>query len=168
MKWENSYMSNNNEWYDDDDIFGDDDSNEGYDSDNGIKNLRKADRAKSKRIKELEAELESLRNFQRETTVSSVLAEKGVNPKIASFIPNDIATDAEAIETWLNENGEIFGYTKVEPQREGSVSQEDVQAFRRIEQVSNSAVSPDDVNDLASRINNAASAEEIIALLNNM
>ena len=161
-------MSNNNEWYDDDDIFGDDDSNEGYDSDSGLKNLRKADRAKAKRIKELESELESLRKFQRETTVSSVLSQKGVNPKIAAFIPADIATDADAIDGWLNENAELFGYTKEEPVQNTNVSPEDVQAFRRIEQVSNSAVSPDDVNDLASRINNAQSAEEIIALLNNM
>jgi len=161
-------MSNNNEWYDDDDIFGDDDVNEGYDSDNGIKNLRKADRAKSKRIKELEAELESLRKFQRDSVVSSVLAEKGVNPKIASFIPADIASDAEAIDSWLNENGEIFGYVREEPVRESNVDPEDLQAFRRIERASNSAVSPDDVNDISSRLNNAQSAEEIIALINGM
>lgn len=159
-------MSNNNEWDDyDNDIFGDDDNTN---SDNGISNLRKADRVKSKRIKELESELESLRNFQRTTTVSSVLAEKGVNPKIASFIPADIATDPEAIDSWLNENAEIFGYTKAESQQESQVSREDMQAFRRIEAVSSSAVSPDDVNDMASRLNNAQSAEELIALLNNM
>jgi hypothetical protein len=161
-------MSNNNEWYDDDDIFGDDDSNESYDSDNGIKNLRKADRAKSKRIKELESELESLRKFQRDSVVSSVLAEKGVNPKIASFIPADIASDAEAIDSWLNENGEIFGYVREEPVRESNVDPDDLQAFRRIERASNSAVSPDDVNDISSRLNNAQSAEEIIALINGM
>jgi hypothetical protein len=158
----------NNEWDDDDDIFNDDDSNEGYDSDNGIKNLRKADRSKSKRIKELESELESLRNFQRETTVSSVLAEKGVNPKIASFIPKDIATDPEAIDNWLNENGEIFGYVREETQRQSNVDPEDMQAFRRIERASNSATSPDDVNDMATRINSAQSAEELVALLNGM
>ena len=159
-------MSNNNEWDDyDNDIFGDEDNTN---SNDGISNLRKADRVKAKRIKELESELESLRSFQRTTTVSSVLAEKGVNPKIASFIPADIATDPEAIDNWLNENAEIFGYTKAEPQQESQVSREDVQAFRRIEAVSNSAVSPDDVNDMASRLNNAQSAEELIALLNNM
>ena len=161
-------MSNNNEWYDDDDIFGDDDSNESYDSDNGIKNLRKADRAKSKRIKELESELENLRKFQRDSVVSSVLSEKGVNPKIASFIPADITSDPEAIDAWLNENGEIFGYVRDEPQRESNIDPEDLQAFRRIERASNSAVSPDDVNDLASRVNNAQSAEELIALINGM
>lgn len=158
-------MSNNNEWYDDD-IFEDDDVDNEYDSDNGIKNLRKADRAKSKRIKELEAELEGLRKFQRDSVVTSVLAEKGVNPKIASFIPTDIATDAEAIDSWLNENGEIFGYVREEPQRTTPVDPQDLQAFRRIEQASNSAVSPDDVNDVYTRINNAQSTEELINLIN--
>jgi hypothetical protein len=161
-------MSNNKEWYDDDDIFGDDDSNESYDSDKGIGNLRKADRAKSKRIKELESELENLRKFQRDSVVSSVLSEKGVNPKIASFIPADIASDAEAIDAWLNENGEIFGYVRDEPRRESNIDPDDLQAFRRIERASNSAVSPDDVNDMASRVNNAQSAEELIALINGM
>lgn len=156
-------MSNNNEW-DDDEMF-DDGQEDSYQSDNGLNNLRKADRAKAKRIKELELELDSLRKFQRESVVSSVLAEKGVNPKIASFIPTDIAADPEAIDKWLNENGEIFGYVKNESVKENTVNPEEVQAFRRIEQVTNSAVSPDDINDLSSRITNAQSAEEILNLL---
>lgn len=156
-------MSNNNEW--DDDYAFDDDQENSYQSDNGLNNLRKADRAKAKRIKELESELDSLRKFQRESVVSSVLAEKGVNPKIASFIPSDIATDPVAIDAWLNENGEIFGYVKNEPVKENTVNSDEIQAFRRIEQVTNSAVSPDDVNDLSARITNAQSAEEILNLL---
>jgi hypothetical protein len=150
-------MSNNNEWYEEDDDFLEEE-----DQGNGLQNLRKADRAKSKRIKELEAELDSLRSFQRKSVVSSVLNERGVNPKIASFIPSDIALDAESISQWLDENGEVFG---VQPQIKQEVDSENLSTLRQIDAVTNSALSPDDVNDVFSRINNAQSAEELLDMI---
>jgi len=151
-------MSNNNEWYEDDDDFFEEE-----DQTSGLQNLRKADRAKSKRIKELETELESLRNFQRQSVVSSVLNERGVNPKVATFIPSDIANDPESISKWLDENGEIFG---VQPQaQQPMIDQENLSALRQIDAVTNSALSPDDVNDMFSRLNNAQSAEELMEMI---
>lgn len=160
-------MSNNKEWFDeDDDTFEDD-----FD-DNGIKNLRKADRAKSKRIKELEDELDTLRKFQRESVVSSVLKEKGVNPKIAAFIPADVASSSEAIATWLDEYGDVFGVQQqsAPENTQGSMSDSglDLAALRQIDAVTNTAISPDDVNDLMSRVSNAQSAEELINMINGL
>jgi hypothetical protein len=151
-------MSNNNEWYEDDDDFFEEE-----DQTSGLQNLRKADRAKSKRIKELETELESLRSFQRQSVVSSVLNERGVNPKIATFIPSDVANDPESISKWLDEYGEVFG---VQPQaQQPMVDQENLSALRQIDAVTNSALSPDDVNDMFSRLNNAQSAEELMEMI---
>lgn len=151
-------MSNNNEWYEDDDDFLEED-----DQASGLQNLRKADRAKSKRIKELETELESLRSFQRQSVVSSVLNERGVNPKVATFIPSDIATDSESIGKWLDEHGEIFG---VQPQvQQPKIDLENLSALQQIDAVTSSALSPDDVNDVFSRINNAQSAEELLEMI---
>jgi hypothetical protein len=151
-------MSNNNEWYEDDDDFFEEE-----DQTSGLQNLRKADRAKSKRIKELETELESLRSFQRQSVVSSVLNERGVNPKIATFIPADIATDQESIAKWLDEHGEIFG---VQPQvKQPMVDQENLSMLQQIDAVTSSALSPDDVNDMFSRVNNAQSAEELLEMI---
>jgi hypothetical protein len=151
-------MSNNNEWYDDDD-----DLFEEEDQTGGLQNLRKADRAKSKRIKELEAELDGLRNFQRQSVVSSVLNERGVNPKIATFIPADVANDPESISKWLDEHGEVFG---VQPQvQKPMVDQENLSTLRQIDAVTGSALSPDDVNDVFSRLNNAQSAEELLEMI---
>ena len=151
-------MSNNNEWYEDDDFFEDDDVQE-----SGLQNLRKAERAKSKRIKELEAELEGLRNFQRQSVVSSVLNERGVNPKIATFIPSDVANDPESISKWLDENGEVFG---VQPQaKQPTIDRENLSALQQIDAVTNSALSPDEVNDVFSRLNNAQSAEELLEMI---
>lgn len=157
-------MSNNNEWYDDDDDFDTEDN----DQDGGVRNLRKADRAKSKRIKELEAELEGLRNFQRQSVVSSVLNERGVNPKIATFIPQDVATDAEAIGKWLEEYGELFGAA---PQQQAVSQQEEAvdrnrAVLRQIDAVANSSIAPDSINDAYTRLMNAESAEEIISMIN--
>ena len=151
-------MSNNNEWYDDDDDFSEEEDQTG-----GLQNLRKADRAKSKRIKELETELEGLRSFQRQSVVSSVLNERGVNPKIATFIPSDVANDPESISNWLDEHGEIFG---VQPQaKQSMVDQENLSTLRQIDAVTGSALSPDDVNDIFSRLNNAQSAEELMEMI---
>jgi len=151
-------MSNNNEWYEDDDFFEDDDVQE-----SGLQNLRKAERAKSKRIKELEAELEGLRNFQRQSVVSSVLNERGVNPKIATFIPSDVANDPESISKWLDEHGEVFG---VQPQaKQPTIDRENLSALQQIDAVTNSALSPDEVNDVFSRLNNAQSAEELLEMI---
>jgi hypothetical protein len=151
-------MSNNNEWYEDDDDFFEEE-----DQSSGLQNLRKADRAKSKRIKELETELENLRSFQRQSVVSSVLNERGVNPKIATFIPSDIASDSESISRWLDEHGEVFG---VQPQvQQQALDPNDLAALRQIDAVTSSALSPDEVNDVFSRINNAQSAEELLEMI---
>lgn len=154
-------MSNNKEWYEDDDDLDLDDLDQ---SDAGIRNLRKADRAKSKRIKELETELENLRKFQRETVVSSVLKEKGVNPNIAKFIPADLATDQEAINSWLLENGELFGYQPQKQNANTSVSSEELALMREMDAITSSASVPDGVNDINSAIKNAQSPEEIYRL----
>jgi hypothetical protein len=151
-------MSNNNEWYDDDDDFSEEEDQTG-----GLQNLRKADRAKSKRIKELETELEGLRSFQRQSVVSSVLNERGVNPKIATFIPSDVANDPESIGKWLDEHGEVFGVQQRVQQP--MVDQENLSTLRQIDAVTGSALSPDDVNDIFSRINNAQSAEELMEMI---
>lgn len=154
-------MSNNKEWYeDDDDLELDDD----LEQDSAIRNVRKAERAKSKRIKELETELDNLRKFQRETVISSVLNEKGVNPKISKFIPVEIASDPEAIDSWLNENGEYFGFKPVQQNATNSVSLQELALMREMDAVTSSATVPDGVNDINSAIKNAQSPEEIYRL----
>lgn len=155
-------MSNNNEWYEDDDDFGTED----YGQDNGLTQLRKADRSKAKRIKELETELESLRNFQRQSVVSSVLNEKGVNPKVAAFIPADVATDSEAISKWLEEYGELFGAAPSQPAQQEAAVDRNIAALRQIDAVANSSISPDAINDVYARLMNAGSADEIIDMIN--
>lgn len=128
-----------------------------------VKQLRKADRAKEKQIKELEAELQSLRAERRSATVSQILETEGVSPKIAKFIPADI-TETEAVKAWLDENAEVFGFNR-SPQGEPSP---DEQALRQMNNVAAGALSPSQIDDIWSKIDSAQSAEEVEALLQQL
>ena len=159
-------MSNNNQdWYDEDDF---DFEDEGVETpqrngkNDALAKVRRAERAKDKQLKELQVELESLRKFQREATVSKVLQEKGINPKIAALIPQDLDSTPEALNSWLEQYGDIFG---VKPQQQSTVDPNDLAALRQIDAVTSGAISPDDVNDSFSLINNAQSREELLDFL---
>jgi hypothetical protein len=149
-------MSNNQEWYDDDDDFGTED-----DSTDLVKKLRRAARANEKRAKELEAELQTLRSEQRKSTVKSVLESRGVRPSIAKYIPEDV-TSAEDIDAWLADNAEDFGIVvqNDEPNNEMTLRQ-----LRQIDAVTSDAQSPVGLDDMMLRLNQAQSAEEIENLI---
>jgi hypothetical protein len=156
-------MSNNNQDWLDDDEFDFEEETQPRSSDDVLKKVRRAERAKDKQVKELQAELEALRKFQREATISQVLAEKGVNPKVAKFIPADIEMSSDSISNWLTDNGELFGVAA--PTQQNAVDVNDMAALRQIDAVTSGAISPDDVNDAFNIMNNAGSAEELLNFL---
>lgn len=146
---------------DDDDII---DQSSSYTNDTDlVKQLRKVDRLQKKRIKELEQNLGELTKSQRERILRDVFSSRGVNPKIATFVPSDIEASEEAIVTWLENYGDVFGYDKPEPKVE--INQSDIAAMRRMDSSVHNALAPDKTEDAAIRIANANSAEEILAIL---
>jgi hypothetical protein len=153
-------MSNNFEdWDDDEDL----EVEEKPQSNDLVKKLRQADRAKEKRIRELETELGGLRSMQREATIKSVLENKGVSTKVAKFIPQDIETSAEAIDKWIEDNADVFGLVKVDQQQQQV--QPDLATLRQIDSITANAQSPGGIDDLLLRIQNADSADEINSLI---
>ena len=151
-------MSNNFEdWDDDEDL----EVEEKPQSNDLVKKLRQADRAKEKRIRELETELGGLRSMQREATIKSVLENKGVNPKVAKFIPDDIELSAEAVDKWIEDNADIFGLVKAQEKQ----AEPDLATLRQIDAVTTNAQSPGGMEDLLLRIQNADSADEINSLI---
>ena len=105
-------MSENrdNYWADDED--DDETSTPVFESDSDlVKRLRKQLKAEQRRNKELETSYGELTKAQKERILKDVLTSKGVNQKIAQFIPNDIEASEDAINAWLDANGEVFGYT---------------------------------------------------------
>ncbi len=126
--------------------------------------LRKVNRALEKRAKELEQELNSLKTQTRQRTVKDVLQAKGLNPKIAAFIPQDIDTSEEAINNWVNEYGDVFGIQTPSEEKPVQKSPE-VLAQARINNMVATGTAPDIDEDAFAKIASAKSREDLDALL---
>ena len=150
----------NNYWEDEDE---DQDNDIPLQGDDLVKKLRKAKRADEKRIKELTEQLESLSKVQRERTVKEVLEKKGVNLKAARLVLKDLDdVSEEAVNNWLTDNADLFGINIPSQSNADDVS---LAALRQQDIVTQGAVTPDREADFNSRIDNAQSAEELIALI---
>jgi hypothetical protein len=157
-------MSNNrditNDWEDDDD---DVEYTPSFDTDTDlVKKLRKANRIQEKKIKDLESNLGSLTKAQRERIIKDTFAQKGVNSKIAAFVPADLEASEDAISAWLDQHGDVFG---VQTPQKTELSQQDIANLRQMDVVTNGAMSPDRAEDLMMRVQNAASAEELNSII---
>jgi hypothetical protein len=126
--------------------------------------LRKVNRALEKRAKELEQELSGLRTQTRQRTVKDVLQAKGLNPKIAAFIPQDIDSSEEAITTWVNEYGDVFGIQTPSEEKPAQKSPE-VVAQARINNLVATGTAPDVDEDAFAKIAGAKTREDLDALL---
>lgn len=126
--------------------------------------LRKVNRALEKRAKELEQELDGLKSQTRQRTVKDVLQAKGLNPKIAAFIPQDIDSSEEAITTWVTEYGDVFG---IQTQSEEKPVQKnsEIAAQARINNLVATGTAPDVDEDAFAKIASAKTREDLDALL---
>ena len=154
-------MSNN--YWDEDEDDLDTDNEVQMDGSDLLKKLRKAKRNDEKRIKELTEQLEGLSKAQRERTVKEVLEQKGVNPKAQRLILKDLDDiTEESVNNWLEDNGDLFGLVQPEVNEEQELNRA---ALRQQDVVTQLGTSPDRAEDLLSRINNAASAEELNSII---
>ena len=129
-----------------------------------VSQLRKVNRALEKRAKELEQELSGLKTQTRQRTVKDVLQAKGLNPKIAVFIPQDIDVSEEAISQWVNEYGDVFGIQT--PSEEKPVQKSpQLMAQARINNMVATGTAPDIDEDAFAKIAAAKSREDLDALL---
>jgi hypothetical protein len=95
-----------------------------------------------------------------------VLQAKGINPKIAAFIPQDIDTSEEAINGWLNEYGDVFGSTQNANSEQASNNNSlDVSANARINQVVSTGQVPEVDSDAMAKILAAGNADELNRIL---
>jgi len=119
----------NYDYEDEDDITQDDSPND------LVKQLRKAAKAKDKELQELKSQFESLNKAQRDRAIKDALASRGVNSKIASFIPQDIDPTEESVSKWLEDY--------------------------RMTNSADSGASPEHNGDIMQRLMNANSKEEL-------
>ena len=150
----------NNYWEDEDE---DQDNDIPLQGDDLVKKLRKAKRADEKRIKELTEQLESLSKVQRERVVKEVLEKKGVNLKAARLVLKDLDdVNEESVSHWLDDNADLFGINVPAQSNADNIS---LAALRQQDIVTQGAVTPDREQDFNTKIDNAQSADELIALI---
>jgi hypothetical protein len=142
--------------YEDDDDFDTNDS-----SNDLVKQLRKASKQKDKELNELKAQFESLNKAQRERAIKDALASRGVNSKIASFIPQDIDPTEESVSKWLEDYADVFGIETSQTQTQPNVNPNDAAAYKRMTNSADSGVSPEHNGDIMQRLMNANSKEEL-------
>jgi hypothetical protein len=145
----------NYDYEDDDDITQDDSPND------LVKQLRKASKQKDKELAELRSQFESLTKGQRERAIKDALAARGVNGKIAAFIPQDIDPTEESVSKWLEDYADVFGIEASQPQATPNVNPNDAAAYKRMTNSADSGVSPEHNGDIMQRLMNANSKEEL-------
>ena len=147
-------MSNYEYEDDDDDITTTDSSND------LVKQLRKASKQKDKELQELRSQFESLSKGQRERAIKDALAARGVNGKIAAFIPQDIDPTEESVSKWLEDYADVFGI-EVSQTQTPNVNPADAAAYKRMTNSADSGASPEHNGDIMQKLMNANSKEEL-------
>lgn len=142
--------------YEDDDDFTTDDS-----SNDLVKQLRKASKQKDKELNELRSQFESLSKGQRERSIKDALASRGINPKIASFIPQDIDPTEESVSKWLEDYADVFGIEAGQTQATPNINPADAAAYKRMTNSADSGTSPEHNGDIMQKLMNANSKEEL-------
>jgi hypothetical protein len=142
--------------YEDDDF--DTPSNDGNDL---VKQLRKATKQKDKELAELKAQYENLSKAQRERAIKDALASRGVNSKIASFIPQDIDPTEESVSKWLEDYADVFGVQTQSNQATPNVDPAQAAAYQRMTNAVEAGNTPELQADVMRRLMNANSKEEL-------
>ena len=146
-------MSNYEYEDDDDDITTSDSGND------LVKQLRKAAKQKDKELAELRAQFEGVSKAQRERNIKDVLESRGVNSKIAKFIPSDLDPTEESLSKWLDDNGDVFGFATESNQ--SVVDPAQAAAYKKMNSVTEQGLTPDASDDIMRRLMSANSKEEL-------
>lgn len=125
-----------------------------------VKQLRKANKQKEKELADLKAQFDNLSKAQRERVVQEVLSSRGVNPKIAKFIPQDIDSNEESLSRWLEENADVFGF-QVQERPQSVVDSAQSTEYKRLTDTANQGMTPDSGLSLEQKILGANSKEEL-------
>lgn len=123
--------------------------------------LPKKLRAEIKRLQKENADwqekYEGLYKETRTRTLQEQISSRGLNPKIAAFIPPDADVDA-----WLTEYGDVFGAAQPQTPPDPALEQAkaDAQRMSQVEQGATPAP-----NNILAQIESAQSVDELMAVL---
>ena len=126
-----------------------------------VKQLRKQLKAKEKELSEKDSALTNLSKTQRERAIKDALASRGVNSKIAAFIPQDIDPTEESVSKWLEDYADVFGIETNQTQATPNVNPADAAAYKRMTNTVETGVSPEHNDNIMQKLMNANSREEL-------
>jgi len=129
-------------------------------------NLRKALKRAEKEKKDLAEQLASIQADLRSRSVKDVLATKGVPDKVAKFIPADISTP-EQVDAWLNENADVFGFSKPADAPADEEAKANIRSYDRINAATQNVNSPTRDADLMAKLAGAKNIDELNAITGN-
>ena len=145
----------NYDYEDDDDDF----STEVKQDNDLVKQLRKAAKQKDKELAELRAQFESVSKAQRERSIKDVLESRGVNGKVAKFIPQDLDPTEESLSKWLEDNADVFGF-QVED-KQPVVDPAQAAAYKKMNNAVEQGLTFESTDDIMKKLLSVNSKEEL-------
>lgn len=139
-----------------------------------VSQLRKQLKEAKRENRELIEALAETQSYLKESVVTSILDQYGLDPQIANFIPDEAAGDPDAVLDWLEEYGSLFGVAVVDDDDDYDYESDDdeyeydesvAQAAERLASVEDGGLDPDIGLDLTARIESATSQEELMRIL---
>jgi len=150
----------NYDYEDDDDDFTTESNND------LVKQLRKAAKQKDKELAELRSQFETLNKQSRERAIKDVLEARGVNGKVAKFIPQDLDPTEESLSKWLEDNADVFGF-QVQDKSQPAVDPAQAAAYKKMNQAVDQGLTPDSADDIMRKLLSANSREELDEVIRN-
>ena len=135
-------------------------------NDDLVKQLRKQLKAKEKEMAEFKTQFDNLSKAQRERAVKDVLEARGVNGKVAKFIPQDLDPTEESLSKWLEDNADVFGF-QVEDKTEPAVDPAQAAAYKKMNSAVDQGLTPDSSDDIMRKLLSAGSKEELDDIIRN-
>ena len=143
--------------YEDDDF----DTEEKDSSNDLVKQLRKANKQKEKELADLKNQFENLSKAQRDRAIKDALNSRGVNSKIAAFIPQDIDPTEESVSKWLEDYADVFGVETQQTQTKPNVDPKQAAAYQRMTNAVEQGMTPEYQAEVHRKLLNANSREEL-------
>lgn len=151
----------NNDYEDDDFDLEDNSSNANNDL---VKQLRKQLKQKEKELADYNSKLGELSKSQRERAIKDVLEARGVNKKIASFIPSDLDPTEESLSKWLDDNGDVFGIQAPDT-NQNNVDPVEAAKYQKMNQTMNNGITPDATDDIMKKLLSAETPEQLAEVM---
>lgn len=125
----------------------DDDSNE-QEPGNAMKALRRQLAAAKKELSEAKAEADKFRTEQRKSSLGELLEAAGAKKGLAKYFPSDADPTKESVASWLEEDGELFGFVK-EPSTVDEQTQNQLQRVSAATEASESTDGDVDIDSMS-------------------